>query len=58
MLSGTGFGNDALLAHALRKQRLPKHTVDFVRSGVVEVFALQQQANTKLPTEIVTFCDD
>ncbi len=42
VLTGAGFGDDARLAHLLREQRLPEHVVDLVRSGVVEVFSLQE----------------
>ena len=41
VLSCTGLGNDAPLAHASRQQRLPERVVDLVRAGVTEVFALQ-----------------
>ena len=42
MLSGAGFGDDARLAHALREQQLPDGIVDFMRTGVIEVFALEE----------------
>ena len=35
------FGNDARFAHALGQHGLPNGVVDFVRAGVVQVFALQ-----------------
>ena len=41
MLSGAGFGDDAMLAHALDQQRLAEAVVDFVRAGVQQVFALE-----------------
>ncbi len=41
MLAGTGFGDDALFAHALYQQSLAKHVVDLVCAGVVQVFALE-----------------
>ena len=41
MLAGTGFGDDALLAHAPGEQPLAERVVDFVRAGVEEVFALE-----------------
>jgi siroheme synthase len=41
VLAGAGLGDHALLAHALREQRLADHVVDLVRAGVVQVFALQ-----------------
>ena len=40
-LSGTGFGNDPLLAHFLCQQDLSQHVVDLVGTGVVQVFPLQ-----------------
>ena len=36
--------DDALLAHAHREQCLTQHVVDLVRSGVIEVFALKEDA--------------
>ena len=44
VLAGAGLGDHALLADALREQRLAEHVVDLVRAGVVEVFALQDDA--------------
>lgn len=41
MLAGTGLGNDAGLAHALGEHGLADHVIDFVRAGVVQVFALE-----------------
>ena len=41
MLSGSGFGDDPLLAHALYQQGLAEAVVDFVGAGVEEVFALE-----------------
>ena len=41
MLSGAGFGDHAMLAHALDQQRLSQAVVDLVRAGVQQVFALQ-----------------
>ena len=41
VLAGAGFRDDALLAHALRKQALAQAVVDLVRAGVVQVFAFQ-----------------
>ena len=41
VLSGSSFGNDALLAHLLGKENLTERIVDFVGTRVVEVFALQ-----------------
>ncbi len=42
MLPGTGFGDDAGLAHALGQQGLPQNVVDLVRTGVVEVFTFEE----------------
>jgi hypothetical protein len=41
MLAGSGLRDDALLAHALRKQDLPQAVVDLVRAGVQKVFPFQ-----------------
>ena len=41
VLAGAGFGDDAMLAHASRQQRLPDAVVDLVRAGVQQVFPLQ-----------------
>ena len=41
VLTGAGFGDDAMLAHAPGQQRLPNAVVDLVRAGVQQVFALQ-----------------
>ena len=41
VLTGTSFGNDARLAHALGEHGLADHIVDLVGAGMVEVFALQ-----------------
>ena len=41
VLTGAGLGDDAVLAHAPRQQRLPNAVVDLVRAGVQQVFALQ-----------------
>ena len=44
MLSCSGFGDDPALSHPYRQQRLPERVVDLVGAGVVEVFALQEDA--------------
>src|SRR3954454_7652576 len=41
MLTRTGLGNDAALAHALRQQCLANAVVDLVRAGMEQVLALQ-----------------
>ena len=41
VLPGASFGDHAMLAHALDQQRLSQAVVDFVRSSVQQVFALQ-----------------
>jgi hypothetical protein len=41
VLARAGLGDDALLAHAPGQQALAEGVVDFVRSGVQQVFALQ-----------------
>ena len=57
VLAGTGLGDDALLAHPPREQRLAEHVVDLVRPGVREVFALQQHAHAEAFREPVTLGD-
>ena len=42
MLAGTGFGDDAALAHRPRQQRLTDSVVYLVGAGVVEVFTLEK----------------
>ena len=44
VLPRAGFGNDALFAHTLRENRLTERVVDLVRAGVIEVLALEIQA--------------
>jgi tryptophan synthase beta subunit len=41
VLPGPGFGDDPLLAKALRQQRLSKRVVDLVGAGVRQILALQ-----------------
>ena len=41
VLARAGLGDDALLAHAPRQQRLAQAVVDLVRAGVQQVFALE-----------------
>ena len=41
MLSGTGFGNDAVFTHAACQQYLADGVVYLVRTGMVQVFTLQ-----------------
>src|SRR5579863_2803200 len=41
MLAGTGFGDNAPLAHAPGHHDLAEHVVDLVRSGVIELLALE-----------------
>ena len=41
MLSGPGFGNDSLLAHAFGQEHLADGVVDLVGTGVGKVFPLQ-----------------
>ncbi len=53
VLTGTGFGNDPLFAHAQGQQRLPEGVVDLVGAGVVEVFALQPDARAALGPAVV-----
>ena len=42
--TGTGFRDDALLAHLLGQQYLADAVVDFVRAGVVQLFAFKVNA--------------
>ena len=41
MLAGAGLGHDAPFAHVAGDEDLAEGIVDFVRTGVVEVFALE-----------------
>jgi hypothetical protein len=41
MLAGAGLGDDALLAHPPRHHDLAEHVVDLVRTGVVQLLALE-----------------
>lgn len=47
VLPGTGLGDDAGLAQALRQQRLPQNVVDLVGTRVVEVLALEEDARSR-----------
>ena len=44
MLTSARLSDDALLAHALREERLAERVVDFVRARVQQVFTLQEDA--------------
>ena len=44
MLTGSGLGDDARLAHPPRQQGLSDAVVDLVGAGVIQVFALQVDA--------------
>ena len=50
-----GLGHQSGLAHALREERLAEDVVDLVRAGVVQVFALEQQAQAELLGQAVAF---
>src|SRR6267378_3495937 len=41
MLAGAGLGDDPLLAHATGDHDLAEHVVDLVRTGVVQLLALE-----------------
>jgi len=41
VLAGAGFGNDAFLAHAARKQPLAEAVVDLVSARVIQILALE-----------------
>ena len=58
VLSGARLGDDPLLAHVLGQQRLTEHVVDLVAARVVEVLALEQQADTEVRAEVVAFRED
>ena len=44
VLAGAGLGDHPRLAHLPGQQGLTEHVVDLVRTGVVEVFSLQEDA--------------
>ena len=46
MLAGTSLGDDARLSHTTCQQNLSDSVVDLVRTGVVQVLALQEQTAT------------
>ena len=48
MLSGSGFGDDAFLSHAACQQDLSDGVVDFVCTGMIQVFPFQIQLATIL----------
>ena len=58
VLAGAGVGDDALLAHPLGEQRLADDVVDLVRAGVVEVLALEDQADAESGAEVVALGQD
>ena len=41
VLARAGFGNHARFAHVTREQGLSNHIIDFMRAGVVQLFALE-----------------
>jgi hypothetical protein len=41
MLTRTGFSDDSFFAHATRQQRLTQAVIDFVRTRVIQIFALE-----------------
>ena len=55
VLSGARFRDHSPLPHPLREQGLPERVVDLVRSGVREIFTLQQNARAAEPLA-ETFC--
>ena len=46
VLSGSGFGDDPFLAHATGQQNLPQRVVDFMGTGMVQVFTFEVNAGT------------
>ena len=54
MLTGAGFGDHALFAHAAHEQALPEHVVGLVRAGVVQILALDEDARAaEVPGEVL-----
>ena len=46
MLAGPGLGDDTGLSHLPRQKRLAENVVDLVRTGVVEIFTLEEDPGT------------
>ena len=46
MLAGSGFGDDAGLAHAFCKENLPQGVVDLMGARVVELISLEIDLGT------------
>jgi len=44
VLAGAGLGDDAALAHACGQKPLAHGVIDFMRPGVVEILALEEDA--------------
>ena len=57
VLAGTRLRDQVLLAHAAGQQGLAEHVVDLVRTGVGEVFALEQHAHPEPLREPVALGD-
>ena len=53
MLTGTGLGDDALCAQALRQQCLPDRIVDLVCARMREILTLQPYLRAPAPSELV-----
>ncbi len=51
VLAGAGLGDDALLAHAAREERLTQAIVQLVGAEVVEVLALEQDREAEVPAQ-------
>jgi hypothetical protein len=58
VLTSTRLGDQPLLAHSLGEQRLAEDVVDLVRTGVVEILALQHQPNAELLAEVLALGED
>ena len=58
VLAGAGLGDDPRLAHLAGQQGLAEHVVYLVRTGVVEVLALEQHARAAgVPAEALRLGD-
>ena len=46
MLTGSGFGNNTFFAHFFCQQTLANGIVDFMRAGMIQIFALEKNLRT------------
>jgi len=60
VLASSGLGDDAVLVHAAREQRLAQAVVDLMRAGVQQIFALEVNTRTvelfRKPPSVVEGC--